>query len=499
MNLFNKMKSFFGDIVKPREKIDKNVDKRNRSLKIYSIGSVLVLTAILLAANLLFETAFSSRLTWDHSSTQTYSLSDVSKGIVSRLDRDIEITGLFERTSAAESTYADFIPLLDDYAAESNGRITVRYVDPVKYPSILTELDPDGTYGLVEGSFVVKCGNKLKVVKPDDCYSYSYYYEYDEYMKTANNVEYNFTGAITFVTSDTVNKIYFTSNHAEDAHTQLSTMLSSDGYETEDLSTVSLTAIPSDCSLLIINNPKTDISTDDISILKDYLTNGGNLIVIADFESAGLTYGNLNEVLHTMNLNLTNARICENDMSYRIQATSGYTSYADVQAGSFSASAVEKSIILSNARGVSVFDSPSTYISTEPIITTSASSVLEENGDAESVSAAGAQNAAMYAKNTENSLASETVVIGTTYLTSDEFINVYSLDDPQVIFFGNIVNHLVGTTNTTQVKSKAFPSYTLTKLPTANEQGIWSVFLIAFVPMTFIIIGIAVYRKRRHM
>ena len=269
--------------------------------------------------------------------------------------------------------------------------------------------------------------------------------------------------------------------------------------ETADISTIGLAAIPADCSLLIIDDPLDDISTTDITLLTDYLDNGGKLIVITGYEKAGLTFPNLNEVLHTMNLSLSDSRISENNMAYRLEATTGYMSYADIPAGTLVAEAYPKSIVLADARAVTVFDSPASYISTEPLITSSASAVLEANGDPAQTGPSGIQNIAMYSVNSGGMAPSKAVVIGTTYLTSDEYISQYSLNNQNVVFFSSLALNLAGNTNTVQVEVRQIPNYTLTSAPAADMQGVWSVILIAVIPMIFIVIGIVVYRKRRNM
>lgn len=480
---------------------NRNVDKRARSLRFFSIGSVLLIIAILLIINIFFDSAFGDKLSWDLSASKVNSISDVSRGIVAKMDKDVEIVGLFELTKDAETTYSDFIPLLADYAAQSNGHITVRYVDPVKYPSIMTELDPNKVVNPSAGFFVVRCGDKVKVVNPSDCFTYDQQalMQYGSYVATSNNVELNFTGAISTVTSDLLTKAYFTTNHGEDSHVQLNTLLSNNGIEVADVSTLELTAIPDDSSILIIDDPQADISTNDILLFTDYLGKGGKIIVISGFEAADMTFPNLNEVLHTMNLNITNSRINENDMTYRIQATTGYMSYADIAAGTFAPSAYAQAIVLADARAMNVFDNPKTYIVTEPIITTSSLAVLEENGNPAQSGVPGTQNIAMYSANSGGKVKSEAIVIGTTYLTSDDYIGQYSLNDQNVTFFSSIVNKLLGNISTVQVEVKQIPNYALTSVPAANMQGIWSVVLIAVLPMVFIVIGVVIYKKRKNM
>ncbi len=473
-------------------------DKRARSLRIFSVGSVAVLCAMLLVVNLLFDSLVGEKLTWDFTNTKINSIGSVSKGILSKMSKDVEIVGLFELTKDNESKYQYVVPVLQDYAKNSNGHITVKYVDPTKYPSIMTELDPNKTSNPAAGSFVVKCGDKVKVINYMDCFTFDpQYLAAGQYVPTSNNVEYTFTGAISTVTSDSQSKIYFSSNHSEASHVQLDTMLTNSGFEVADLSTVELAAIPDDCSLLIINNPQIDLSKTDIPLIASYMEKGGNLVVITDFTSSQLTYGNLNEVLHSMNLNMTNTRICENDQSFRMNATNGYLSYA-ISAGTFANLTNGSSLVLSSARGLATFDNPKSYIKTEAMVTTSGSAVLENNGDPTNVGVPGTQNAAMYSVSTGGKQTSELVVLGTTSFTSDDFISTYTIDNPNTQFFKQVIQKLIGETNTTQVKVKDFPNFTLKSNPSASVQTFWSLTLVAFVPLTFLIIGIVIYNRRKN-
>lgn len=477
------------------------VDKRSLSLKLFSVGSVIAIIAILIVFNLLFESLLGNVLNWDLTGTKSNSIGDVSKGILSTLDKDVDIVGLFDLSPDTETVYQDFISLLKDYERESGGKIRVRYVDPQKYPSILKELDPNKTIAPAQGSFVIKCGDRLRVINPEDCFiiDEEVYYSTNQYVFKSNSIELNFTGAINSVTSGDKFKIYFTTNHQESSHTQLTTLLSNNGFEVQDLSTLSLDAIPEDCSLLMMQTPRLDISTTDIKLLTDYLEKGGNLIVVTDYSSESLSFPNLNEVMHTMNLHIGDSLISENDMNYRIQATSGYGSFANIEAGSFTPDKVDLALFVAYCRGINTFDNPKSYITTEPIITTSLKGVLEENGDPEKAGVEGTKNIAMYSVSTYGAVPSEVVVIGTSYLSSDAFIETYSLNDQNVVFFSTIVHKLVGVENNVQIPVKEYPNFTLETQPSVNTQTVISVLLIGVIPLALVITAVVIYRKRKHL
>ena len=82
-------------------KFIKPSDKRNRSLKMVSISSAVLFVAIVIIFNIVFESLFGAQLKWDWSQTDMYTLGDVTKGILTELEDDITIIGLYEKGAVA--------------------------------------------------------------------------------------------------------------------------------------------------------------------------------------------------------------------------------------------------------------------------------------------------------------------------------------------------------------------------------------------------------------
>ena len=117
-------------------------DSRIKTLKIYAIGSVVILVAIVVLLNILITGLFGDALTFDFSAHNQNSISQQSKDYINSLPENasIRIVGLFERPDDLQnSPYEYMVPLLDDYEANSGGRITVEYKDPDMYPSIISD------------------------------------------------------------------------------------------------------------------------------------------------------------------------------------------------------------------------------------------------------------------------------------------------------------------------------------------------------------------------
>jgi ABC-2 type transport system permease protein len=480
-------------------------DSRARSLRIFSIGSVVVVCALLLVVNIFLDTIAGDKLTLDLTDTKSYSIGDISKELVSNLDQDVEIVGLFELTQANENIFKDFVPLLADYEKNSDGRISVRYVDPIKFPSIFTEIDPNSTIKFPKntenylGYFIVKCGDKVKLIYFYDCYSYDpqYQAQYGIDKPISNNVESTFTGIISLVTSKYVPTVYFTTNHGEDSSVNFSNLITSTGILSADLSTISLDAIPEDCSLLIINNPQLDLFKEDIPLITSYISRGGNVMVVSDYSSAGQELTNLNEVLHYVNINLTNSRISENEQNYRTNALSGYESYLEPTGQFQDLASRDFFIYCSFMRGIDVFYNPKSYIAPEKMLITSTNAVLEENGDPTKTGVAGTQCAAMYSLFTGGKAPGEVAVFGSTDFIGDAFISSRS-NNPNTAYFMSVALTLIGETNTVQVPVKEIANYNFKNAPTASVQSGWSIVLVAAIPLSFVIIGIVVYKRRKN-
>jgi len=54
-------------------------DRRNQTLKLYSVSTTVIFLAILLVFNIVFDQLLGEKLKWDWSSGQMYSLGDVSE------------------------------------------------------------------------------------------------------------------------------------------------------------------------------------------------------------------------------------------------------------------------------------------------------------------------------------------------------------------------------------------------------------------------------------
>ncbi|HPE39068.1 MAG TPA: Gldg family protein [Bacillota bacterium] len=486
-------------------KLNKGVDKRAKSLKWFSIGSVIMFIAILLVVNILLDIALSGALTFDYSQVKMNSVSKATKEYLNTLEQDIEIVGLVGNPEEQE-WYEYVCPLLDDYVAKSHGHISVRYVDPNENPFIITELDPNGVLdlstNLSKGLFVFKMGDQTRLLTAYDCFDYDQdYYSYYGVMKlTANNVELNVTGLLMTLTTATDLHAYFLQDHQESGHTYLDTLLEAMGFTTADLSIAGDDGVPENCDLLFINLPMQDITVDEVDKITTYISQGGNVIIANDASlNMDVQYPNLNALMQVMGITMDEAVIHENDVNYLYTSTDPYQARGVIEDTYANYSSVGY-FRTAYARPVREFDNPFSYISVSPMIVSSATATMDTSEATDTTGlTAGTYNYAMYSQNTGYSETAEMIVFGTRSFTGDDYYATFGLSDANVGFVKSCISSMVNQTIEVPVSSKEFPKYTLTDQPTSNALTFWSILLVAVVPLAALGSGLFIYNKRKHM
>ncbi len=258
-------------------------DFRSKTLRAggYSTLAVALVLAIAIAANLLVSSLPTSLTKLDMSSEDLLTLSQQTKNIVSGVKEEITLYLLAETGTEDDTIWA----LLKRYS-DLNSKISVVKKDPVAYPGFVSAYTDAELTG---NDVLVVCGDRSKFVSYQDIYIYNADYNTYQYSITFNG-EGALTAAIDYVTSGDLPKLYLLTGHGESTlRTVLSGAISNDNIETASLSLLSLDAVPKDADAILINGPTTDISAEELKILRSYMEQGGNVMLVSDFKVQGLT------------------------------------------------------------------------------------------------------------------------------------------------------------------------------------------------------------------
>lgn len=283
---------------------------KTRSFRVggYSIATTAIVVAIAIVANILVSSLPTSWTQFDTTSNKLYSITDQTKSLVNKLDKDVTIYWIVR--DGYEDTYLEnLLPQYEDLSS----KLDVVQKDPDISPTFATQY----TDSVAENSLVVTCGDRYRYLDYRDLYVLD-----QEKYYTENKEEYSFNGeseltsAIDFVVSEDLPKIYLLSGHGEvSLPASYADALDDANVETADLSLLTIEFVPADADCVLVNAPQTDISEDEMRKLKDYLGNGGNVILLTDPPQQGrLT--NLETLMSGYGVNAADGIVIETDQNY---------------------------------------------------------------------------------------------------------------------------------------------------------------------------------------
>lgn len=328
----------------------------------YSVGLTVVVIAIVIVLNLVIGQLPESLRNLDVSSTRIYEISDTTTDLLDSLDEDVDMTVLAVR----DDTDDRITTFLSKYEALSD-HINIEWVDPVLHPSALTEYDTS------ENTIVISCeatGKSTTVSFDDilvpDMYSY-YYYGSTDY--TEFDGEGQLTSAVNYVTSDVEKTIYQTTGHGEGTlSTTITDLMDQNNYNLSEINLLMNTSIPEDCDLLLMYEPATDLSDDETEMLRNYLADGGKvMILIGDTNATELP--NLETVLEEYGMKAADGYIADPQRCYQ---GNYYYIFPELSVSGDMADGISSEmVLLTNTHGMNLIDPARDTITTTGFMSSS--------------------------------------------------------------------------------------------------------------------------------
>lgn len=359
------------DIKKKKEKkpsgknISSVVQLKNGS---FSLAVTAIVLAIIVVINLIIGQLPSKLLNWDLSETGIFSVSDTSKELLKDLDKDVTVEVVTE-TGNIDSRIEKFISIYGDLSS----KLKVSYVDPVLHPEILTK------YGISANSVVVSCeetGKNQVISFSDIIVSQQNYYGYSS--ESEFDAEGQLTSAVAAVTSDNDKKIYMLRGHGESAISQeLGELLTKNSMTTSNLNLLETASVPDDCDLLIINNPTSDLGTDEYTELHNYLYQGGNVLLLRGVTDKELT--NFNELMEDYGMTMVNSYIGDRDRYYQ-RAQSAFYFFPMITSNDTNVETTS-SILVGAVAGMTASENTPEDVTLTTLLTTSNNAFREGNSN----------------------------------------------------------------------------------------------------------------------
>lgn len=457
----------------------------------YSVLASVIVLAIAVALNVLVNALPSSWTQYDTTSSQVFSISEQTEGVLAALEEDVTVYWVVQSGQEDETLGT----LLDRYAALSS-HITVEKRDPDVYPAFMEQYITGTIYN---NSLVVESAERYTYVGYDSLYSYSYDSSYN-YIVTFSG-ESELTSAIDYVVSDDLPVVYTLSGHGE---TELSTSFSSSiealNVEVNSLSLIETGEIPEDADCLLILAPESDISADELSLIQTYLAEGGGLILITDPEHESGERPNLDALMESYGVTAEDGIVVEGDSGNYAFGTPVdlLPEYGSHEITS-SLSSEGYYVLLPVAQGLTVSDELPDGVSVTELLTTSDSSYSKLSGYSMStydkadgdISGPFALAVAITADAEEGS--SNIVWISSSYIIDESTDAMVSGGNTDL--FLNSISWICGETEGIAIHAKTLSNEYLTM--TSSQANMISTVLIVAIPVFVLVCGIYIYVRRR--
>lgn len=438
----------------------------------YSTVIMVVIIAIVIAANVMFSKLPTAARNIDVSSNDLYSIGDTTHSVLDGLKNDVEIVVIKDK----ESTDKRISTLLAKYADYSD-HIKVTYKDPVLYPSVLT------TYDTEENNIVIKCDatdKTTKVAFSDIIVTSTSYY--GSTYETSFDGEGQLTKAIDYVSNENNKLIYTISGHGEsNLGKNISELISKSNFNVKSVNLLVDNGIPDDCDMLICNQPTKDLADDELKLLREYMENGGKMtVVLADTTTET---PNFDALMADYGISKVNGYIADTERYYGQNVYQIFPNYSSGDiTGKFGS---EEYTLLFGSLGLKVEKTDG--VTVDEFLTTSnkGAAVVGENDYTE-----GKYTLAAAATKDE----SRFTVFGSASIIDDDFTSYYTnLMDLQV-FMNSI------TANFDDVSNISIDSISLqtTYNTIANGSGIGAIF-IGIIPVALLILGFLRWFGRRKL
>lgn len=471
---------------------------KNKSLK-YGSNSLMLIAAVIAIALLVNVLAEQAAIKFDFTANKLYSIGDITKDIIDKLDRKVVIYGLLDdgRLSIDQKNVRN---LLDKYVGYSKSEIMVRFVDPDKDTKIMEQLDPDGLLALKKNDFVVTSGNKSKKLTKEDFVQVQMDQASLSQYSTGSLAEQGFTGAIKTVTSDITPAIYFVEGHGEeDIKSNYKTIkenLEKNNYLIKPVNLENVPAVPQDAGILVFLSPKKDLSVGESGKVNRFLQNGGNAVFLFDSIDSDPSFPQFESIIKQYNLALNYDKVKENDASKR-SSKDPYALILDV--GSSKIIPLEFSgMLMLNSRSIDILKNEKEQIEITSIMKSSDSSIGEQVNKARGKDNQGSLNLAVAVENKATAQPSKILVLGSTLFLNENVKKNYApYFTTGAYFIVSSVNWMQDRSGDVVIGAKAYSTGKMgIDYFSSNMVG---VFVIVIVPLLILGTGWTVLRRRRNL
>lgn len=428
----------------------------------------------------------------DISKEGMYTLTDTTKDYVKGIKDKITIYYLAE-TGSEDKTVTEIV----EKYADLSGKIKVEYKDPVLYPNFASKYTDEE---VSSNSLIVvnEANGRSKYVDYNEMYITEFDYNSFSSNVTGVDVEGQVTSALEYVTTKDLPIMYEVTGHGEtQIGTTLSDALKKANVTVKSLATLSAETIPEDCSILFINGPQNDYTEDEIAMIKDYLSGGGNAVILVDYSAEGLK--NLNSLMNYYGVSLVDGVVLETEQGYYMgQYVNNLM--PNIESHDITSSIISKkaAVVMPGAIGIQTLDSKRSTTEIEPLFTTSdsafskvdvtTSTIEKQKEDIDGPFDLGVAITEKY-----NDIESKIIVLGSPLMVDEQMISHNSIGNLDVMI--NSINYLSNKESNLSIRTRSVVQQYLTL--NAAQVNFWAALIVIVIPVFVLAVGGFICLRRR--
>ncbi len=413
----------------------------------------------------------------DMTGNRLYDLSAESVQILEELASPVEIRVF--------STQEDFLPLVAEvlkrYERAGQGRVALQYVDPYANPTLVDTYLQRG-FQVQLNSIVVEGAHYARALQLEEMF------ELDQSGNAVEqlNCEQKLTSAILYAAGTESPSVQFTAGHNEHVSDSLMRLFEQSNYQTGRV-TLSLSALPDGTDLVVIASPTSDFSREEIASLDRFMAQGGRMAVFVEPSSAALP--NLQEFLREWGIGLTDAVVAEPLQYTDANPLSIVPLYSAHPINQYF-SGNQLYLVMPSTRALEQLFVSQAGIRTQKLLysTDRAYDFTDVNGEK------GLFTLAMTAEKVSDAGTARLVAIGSRGLYSDQLLQSETCGNAK--FLTQVMNWCTETDSAVSIPPKNLSG---TPLPvTVGQVLCLAAVLVVLLPLGVLIVGLRVYRRRRH-
>ena len=497
--------------------------KNKRILK-YGLNSAVIIIgtiiAIILLNSILISFDDKMSLEVDLTKDEIYRLSDETKEVIEKIDKETKIVLFYDGSYETNATYKDqmekdmnLIRSVVEKYTEENNKIKFETLDYYKNPTVILEnpiysnvvfdIHSRGLNPMLSMAFVQ--GEEYEIA------DYSTYYEqvYNEESKeieSQSNLENVLTNKLRSLSgeSEGFTKVLLTNGHGEKNTEQMLTLLSKYNYEWGNIDLISEDIPKDEKVLLIIDSPSNDFTESEILKLDDFLKFGGNAQIYFNPLTSNNELSRLESYLadtwgiirnHGVTTDTPNNIGASKENGY-VMAIGEYAEHDIVKGFS------DARVMYTSSNPLQIKNDKEGSITVEPVLTTSENAVLKTvetaTEPANAGDAKGKYNIILTSTKNHydiynNMTTGKVLVCGSSYAMDVLSSEKDCLNEDLLI---NSFNWMSGNGTDIDVGTKELPEGGLV-ITNASKWGWFSV-LVVIIPVAVLAAGFVMFIKRRY-